>query len=107
MCSPGSEIAEGRRKEEFEKATPNHESITPSSFACLQATRGNFKQLDTLELDPAADILTVILDTITDKRNIHLVKAVAASDAEKSAFQKVHTPGLASRYACTAIHRSR
>ena len=86
MCAPAEDVEPALRKAHFEKNTrdkylnciaymasidlayenePNHERITPNSFASLQATRDNFARLDTVELDPAADIITIIIDAIT------------------------------------------
>jgi hypothetical protein len=115
-CAPDPDISEpALRKADFEKQTrdkhltsltymasidlayedsPNHESITPNSFACLQCTRDNFKRLDTVEFDPSADIVTVIIDTVTDKRHLHFVKA-GTSASTSANFEKVH-------HACTA-----
>lgn len=73
--------------------SPNHKRITPSSSACLQATRENLTSLESVTLDPSADIVTVILDTVTDQRNIHLVKTgTTTSDAM---FEKVLLAHLA------------
>lgn len=114
-CAPSPEISEpALRKADFEKQTRdksltsltymasidlayaetlNHESITPNSFACLQCTRENFKRLDTVQLDPSADIITIIIDTVTDKKHLHFVKtgtsASTALEAQAARFKKV------------------
>jgi hypothetical protein len=99
MCAPeDQELDQKARKAEFERNTrkhaldcitymasihlayedePNHERITPNSFATLQCTRENTLRMNRTNLDPQADIVTVILDTVTDKRSLHLVKAGA------------------------------
>ena len=113
-CSPDSDVIPGLRKEAFEKNTrdmatealtymasihlayepsPNHKRITPSSSACLQATRENLTSLESVTLDPSADIVTVILDTVTDQRNIHLVKN--GSTTSDAMFEKVLLAHLA------------
>ena len=68
--------------------TINNENITPNSFACLQCTRENFKRLDTVDLDPSADIITIIIDTVTDKRHLHFVKP-GTSASTSAHFKKV------------------
>jgi hypothetical protein len=109
MCAPDPDCHADKRKEDFEKQTrdkfqtaltymasidlayeneQNHDSITPSSFSCLQATRENFKRVDTVELDPAADIVTIIIDTVTDKRHLHFVKAGTSASTD-AYFNKV------------------
>ena len=118
-CAPDPELEAAQRKADFEKQTrdtainsitymasihlayaeePNHERITPNSFACLQCTRENFSRLDNVALDPAADIVTVILDTVTDQRHLHFVKD-ASSSISQDLFEKVRRPACT---ACTA-----
>ncbi len=57
----------------------NHESISTYSRCFLQATRKDLRSLAELEVDPVAQILTVIIDVITDKKNTHFVKAGSGS----------------------------
>lgn len=103
MCAPDPGCHPDSRKADFEKQTrdkfqialtymasidlayeneQNHDSITPNSFSCLQATRENFKRVNTVELDPAADIVTIIIDTVTDKSHLHFVKAGTSASTE-------------------------
>ena len=58
----------------------NHERIGPNSFACIQATRDDLQLLGQQQLDPGAEIVTLLLDVVTDRRHFHLVKASAAAD---------------------------
>ena len=59
----------------------NHERITPSSFSCVQTTRNDLLRMETVDLDPQADIVTVILDVVTDQRHFHFVKPKAEAEA--------------------------
>ena len=59
----------------------NHERIGPNSFACMQATRQDLESLGQQQLDPGADIVTLIFDVVTDKRHFHLVKPSGAADS--------------------------
>ena len=101
MCSPDESSAKSKsRKEAFTantrdnymasivymasihlawKPEPNHERITPRSFVQMQCSRDDFNRLNTTELDPHADIVTLIIDVVTDKRNLHFVKPLSSS----------------------------
>jgi len=57
----------------------NHESISTYSRCFLQATRKDLRSLAELEVDPVAQIVTVIIDVITDKGATHFVKAGSGS----------------------------
>ena len=48
----------------------NHESISTYSRCFLQATRKDLRSLAELELDPIAQIVTIIIDVITDKKTL-------------------------------------
>ena len=61
---------------------PNHERIGPNSFACMQATPQDLERLGQQQLDPGADVVTLIFDVVTDKRNFHLVKPSSAADLD-------------------------
>ena len=54
---------------------PNHDRISQLSRCCLQATREDLLSLKNQEVDPAAQILTIVIDVTTDMKNVHLVKA--------------------------------
>jgi hypothetical protein len=54
----------------------NHDRISRLSRCCLQATREDLISLKSQEVDPAAQIVTVVIDLITDKKHTHFVKAV-------------------------------
>ena len=54
---------------------PNHDRISQLSRCCLQATREDLLSLKNQEVDPAAQILTIVIDVTTDMKNLHLVKA--------------------------------
>ena len=56
------------------EASKNHERITPNSFGCLQSTRGDLHRMQEMQLDPQAEIVTVIMDVVTDKLHFHFVK---------------------------------
>ena len=123
MCAPDEGSRD--RKADFEKNTrenhlacltymasidlvyqpeKNHDRITPNSFAWLQATRDNFKRLDDVDLDPAADIITLIVDTVTDRRHLHFVKPGSTEDNTAN-FKKVlllHTSPSNLFWHCTA-----
>ena len=60
----------------------NHESISTNSRCFLQATRKDLRSLAELELDPIAQIVTIIIDLITDKKKMHFVKAGSGSADE-------------------------
>ena len=55
----------------------NHELISNKSACVLQCTRADLQCLRTAEIDPQSQIVTLIFDVVTDKRNLHLVKAEA------------------------------
>jgi Ran GTPase-activating protein (RanGAP) involved in mRNA processing and transport len=57
----------------------NHESMSTYSRCFLQATRKDLRSLAELEVDPVAQIVTVIIDVITDKGATHFVKAGSGS----------------------------
>ena len=60
----------------------NHESISPKSRCFLQSTRDDLSCLANMDLDPAAQIVTLIIDVFTDKGHLHFVKAVSGSAEE-------------------------
>ena len=60
----------------------NHESISPKSRCFLQCTREDLSWLAEMDLDPAAQIVTLIIDVFTDKGHLHFVKAVSGSAEE-------------------------
>ena len=62
----------------------NHERITPSSFACLQATREDLQRLASQQLDPGSDIVVLIFDVVTDQRHFHFVKSSKAADSSSA-----------------------
>ena len=62
---------------------PNHARISNLSRCCLQATREDLNRLQELEVDPQAEIVTIILDVITDKGHVHLVRGNADVDNDK------------------------
>ena len=64
------------------EADENHERITPNSFACMQSRREDYLRMETMPLDPQADIVTMIIDVVTDKLHFHLVKAKSGSSLE-------------------------
>ena len=108
-CQPDKSFA-GNKKEEFEKNTratylqsiiymasihlayrpvPNHDRITPSSLAELQCTRAVLETvLAQAPIDTEAEIVTLILDVVTDKSHIHLVKAKAEAEAGEEAMEE-------------------
>ena len=49
--------------------------------------------MDEQQLDPESDIVTVIIDAVTDKRHFHLVKPNANPEPLKH-FEKVNRPPL-------------
>lgn len=51
----------------------NDERVTPSSFCCMQSSRGDLRRMEAAELDPQASIVTVIMDVVTDQRHFHFV----------------------------------
>ena len=53
----------------------NHDRISRLSRCCLQATREDLNSLKSQEVDPAAQIVTIIIDVTTDKKNTHFVRA--------------------------------
>ena len=102
MCAPEPSCKD--RKAEFERLTrenslhcltyaasihlayepeENHERITANSFLCMQAMREDIRRLEQQELDPDADIVTLIFDAVTDKRHFHLVKSNANAEEAK------------------------
>ena len=99
MCAPESSSTD--RKADFERNTrehslhaltyaasihlayeadKNHERITSNSYACLQTTREDFRRLGEQQLDPDSDIVTVVIDAVTDKRHFHFVKPNAQTE---------------------------
>ena len=62
---------------------PNHARISNLSRCCLQATREDLNRLQELEVDPQAEIVTIILDVITDKGHVHLVRGNPDVDNDK------------------------
>lgn len=103
MCAPDDSITEmTARKVAFEQETrrqflrcltytasidlafakePNHERITPSSFARMQCVREDLTLMSSVQLDPGADIVTLVIDVVTDKKHLHLVKASGTDPA--------------------------
>lgn len=94
-CTPSDEVKGAARKEVFAANTrahvresitylasihlaweedKNHESTTPHSFGCIQASRADLQRLEQEQLDPEAQIVTAILDVVTDMRHFHFVK---------------------------------
>ena len=94
-CSPPDELNQAARKEAFSantrahalpsitylasihlawEAEENHACITPHSFACIQASRQDLQRLEQEQLDPEAQVITVIVDLVTDMRHFHFVK---------------------------------
>ena len=65
-------------------AEDNHELISLSSACTLQCTRADLDLLRTVDVDPAAHIVTVILDVVTDKQHFHV--AAASLGATPPAF---------------------
>ena len=51
---------------------PNHESISHNSAAVLQTSRADLNMLQTAAVDPACQIVTVVLDVVTDRKHFHL-----------------------------------
>ena len=62
----------------------NHERITPSSFARLQATREDLQRLASQQIDPGSDIVVLICDMVTDQRHFHFVKSSKAADSSSA-----------------------
>ena len=54
----------------------NAECISSQSACVLQTTRADVAQLQHISPDPASQIVTVILDLITDKKHLHLARVV-------------------------------
>lgn len=52
----------------------NADSISSQSVCVLQSTRADLAQLEHTSPDPAAQIVTVILDVVTDKKHLHLAR---------------------------------
>ena len=67
----------------------NHERITPSSFCCLQSTRQDLQRMESVQLDPQAEIVTVILDVVTDRLHFHFVKSKSSLPTEKKVMLAV------------------
>ena len=105
MCAPPDQDATSR-KEAFTRSThshfveaitylasinlayenePNHDSISASSFANLQCTREDLSRLGSTMVDPHADIVTLVIDAVTDKKHLHFVKA---SSTPSSTYRK-------------------
>ena len=63
------------------KGSPNHERISQHSQCFLQSTRTDLTYLKSLQLDPAVEMVTLILDVTTDKSHFHLVKQAAEGEA--------------------------
>ena len=57
----------------------NAGSISSKSACVLQSTRADLAQLEHTSPDPAAQIITVILDVVTDKKHLHLARDSNAS----------------------------
>ena len=55
------------------KESTNHERISQHSQCFLQSTRTDLTYLKSLQLDPAVEMVTVILDVTTDMSHFHLV----------------------------------
>jgi hypothetical protein len=53
----------------------NHDRISRLSRCCLQATREDLLSLKSQEVDPAAQIMLIVIDVITDMKHTHFVKA--------------------------------
>lgn len=52
----------------------NHDRISRMSAAHLQCTRGDLERLDTIPVDHAVPIVTLIIDCTTDKKHFHLTR---------------------------------
>lgn len=55
---------------------PNHDRISSGSDCTLQATHDDLSNLAALTPDFNADVVTVILDVVTDRKNCHLVRKI-------------------------------
>lgn len=55
----------------------NHKRISVAT-AVLQCTRENLEVLKVLQPDPSAQIVTVVIDVVTDAKHIHLVRESAS-----------------------------
>ena len=80
----------------------NHERISPLSMAFLQAGRKDLAELKHYSIDPNADIVCMIIDVITDKRNLHFVKdhseAKEAATIQKNTLQTLTAEAKDDRY---------
>lgn len=75
------------------KECPNHERISQQSLAIMQSTRYDLTDLQSTELDPAAQMVCLILDVVTDMSHFHLVKQAEDESAEgESALHAPHAP---------------
>ena len=91
---------------------PNHARISELSRCCLQTTREDLTSLKNQAIDPAAEIVTIILDVITDKGHLHLVKGNADMDNDEYAIRSARQcmgdddegiPGQASTEECAQL----
>ena len=61
----------------------NADNISSKSSAVLQSTRADLNQLRDVTIDPVSEIVTVILDVVTDKKHFHLTSP-PSSDTDDS-----------------------
>ena len=61
----------------------NHELISNRSVCVLQCTRADLQCLQTAQIDPQSQVVTLILDVVTDKRHFHIVRKAEAADAQE------------------------
>ena len=71
----------------------NHDRVSHQSQCFLQTTRTDLATLKTVDLDPAAEMVTLILDVITDKTHFHLVKGAAEAEAEGAGAEEAEAGG--------------
>lgn len=60
---------------------PNHELSTEHSTCILQCTRADLKLIQSTEIDAEAQIVTLVLDVVTDKAHVHLVTQATVTQA--------------------------
>ena len=62
----------------------NADRISSQSACVLQSTRADIAQLQQVHPDPASEVVTVVLDIVTDKQHLHFARSGNA-DSEKAA----------------------